>query len=71
MGGLREERFGGSGRRLDNEGKGWGSGNGWRRRQWNGISNEEDGETKIDFCDKDAKMLFGLGFGSRSALTQL
>ena len=31
MGGLCEERFGGSGRGVENESEGWGSGDGWWR----------------------------------------
>ena len=31
MGGLREERFGGSGRGVENKRKGWGSGDLWGR----------------------------------------
>ena len=33
MGGLCEERFGGSGIRVDNESGGWGSEDGWWKQQ--------------------------------------
>ena len=47
MGGLREERFDGSGRGVENESEGWGSRDGWWRRQLNGISDEEEGKQQL------------------------
>ena len=32
IGGMCEEKFGGSGRGVENESQGWGSGNGWRQQ---------------------------------------
>ena len=43
MGRLREEICGNE-REVENEGEGWGSGDGWWRRQRNGISDEEAGK---------------------------